>query len=239
MVLEREPTPKMEMEDGEGNKGMLTRITTSFAHPIRFSAQDCNFCEIPIFGMVGYFEREVHVIRWHNGLGYAEVGGGHCTDTGESSMCADCTNRRLQIVVCPGHEFEQLVDVAIDHDTLADELVEAETGGADVQYQLQRWCSVCFSPAFYGCCTVQPDLTGHEEVEVTGCHLRLCIVCEQSLREVYNGNFDQMVTDMDKKPKIVEADELLDREIKGRPRADVGFLKQDGLLMRTVLAMDD
>lgn len=83
VVLERQPTPEIEMEDGEGNKGMLTKITTSFAHPIRFMAQDCNFCEIPIFGMVGYFEREVHVIRWHNGLGYAEVGGGHCQDTGD------------------------------------------------------------------------------------------------------------------------------------------------------------
>lgn len=83
VVLEREPTPEMEMEDGEGNKGMLTKISTSFAHPIRFQARDCNFCEIPIFSMVGYFEREVHVIRWHNGLGYAEVGGGHCQDTGD------------------------------------------------------------------------------------------------------------------------------------------------------------
>lgn len=85
VALEREATPEMEMEDGEGNKGMLTKIMTSFAHPIRFQAQDCNFCEIPIFGMVGYFEREVHVIRWHNGLGYAEVGGGHCQDTGTFS----------------------------------------------------------------------------------------------------------------------------------------------------------
>ncbi|KAF3048135.1 hypothetical protein E8E12_010678 [Didymella heteroderae] len=239
VVLEREPTPEIEMEDGEGNKGMLTKITTSFAHPIRFQAQDCNFCEIPVFGVVGYFEREVHVIRWHNGLGYAEVGGGHCQDTGETSMCPDCTNRRLQIVVCPGHRFEQLVDAIIDHDALADELAEAETGGADVKYQLQRWCSVCFSPAFHGCCTVQPDVTGQEEVEVTGCHLRLCVACEQSLREDYGSNFDQMVKDMDIKPKIVEADELLGRETKGRPRADVGFLKQDGLLMLTVMAMSD
>ena len=155
-------------------------------------------------------------------------------------MCAECTNRRLQVVVCPGHEFAQLVDAAVDHDALADELAGAETGGADVQYQLQRWCSVCFSPAFYGCCTVQQDVTGQEEeAEVTGCHLRLCIACDQSLQEAYGGNFDQMVSDMDSKPKIVEADEPLGREIKGRPRADVGFLRQDGLLMRTVVAMDD
>lgn len=244
VVLEREPTPEIEMEDGQGNKGMLTKITTSFAHPIRFSVQtaavsDCNFCEIPIFGMVGYFEREVHVIRWDSGLGYAEVGGGHCQDTGGTRMCNDCTNRRLQIIVCPGHEFERMTDAAVDYDALADELAEAETGGADIQYQLQRWCSVCFSPALYGCCTVQPDITGHEEADVTGCHLRLCVTCEQSLREDYGGNFDQMVTDTDNRPKISEADEILGKEIKGKPRADVGLLKRDGLIVLTVAAMND
>jgi hypothetical protein len=237
VVLEREPTPEIEMEDGEGKLGILTKIMTSFAHPIRFHAQDCNFCEIPIFGMVGYFEREVHVIRWHNGLGYAEVGGGHCQDTGETTMCSSCTDRRLQIVVCPGHEFEQITDAAVDHDILANELAEAEPGGADVQYQLHRWCSLCFSPAMYGCCKIQPDVTGQEKADVTGCNLRLCVVCEQSLRKDYGGTLDQMVTDMDSKPKIVEADELLGREIMGRPRADVGFLKWDGLLMLTVMAM--
>jgi hypothetical protein len=131
-----------------------------------------------------------------------------------------------------------MTDAAVDHDALADELAGAEPGGADVQYQLQRWCSVCFSPALYGCCTVQPDVTGQEEAEVTGCHLRLCFACKVTLREQYEGNFDHMATVMDSEPKIVEADELLGREIKGRPRADVGFLRQDGLLMRTVLAMD-
>ena len=243
-VLEREPTPELEMEDGEGNKGMLTKITTSFAHPIRFlvettSLSDCNFCEIPIFGMVGYFEREVHVIRWHNGLGYAEVGGGHCQDTGETKMCAECTNRRLQTIVCPGHEFEPMTDATIDHDVLTEELTKAEAGGADMQYQLQRWCSLCFSPASFGCNTVQPDLLGEVETEITGCHLRLCVVCERALRADYGGNFDQMVTDLDSKPKISEADEVLGNQIEGRPRADVGLLMQNGLLYSTVTAMED
>ena len=154
-------------------------------------------------------------------------------------MCADCTNRRLQVLACPGHQFERVTDVAVDHDELAHELAEAEIGGADVQYQLQRWCSICFSPALYGCCTVQPNVVGQEVAEITGCHLRLCFACEMTLRERHEGDLDQMVTEMDSKPKIVEADELLEREIKGRPRADVGFLRQDGLLMRTVLVMID
>ena len=243
VVLERETTPEIEMEDAEGNKGMLSKIDTSFAHPIRFSVpktdtSDCNFCEIPIFGFVGYFERQVHVIRWNSGLGYAEVGGGHCQDTGETKMCEECTNRRLQIVVCPGHEFERMADADTDHNQLTEELTEAEIGGADMQYQLQRWCSLCFSPASFGCNTVQPDLLGEEESKIAGCHLRLCIACEKTLREDYANHFDLMAADLDSKPKISEADEVLGNKIEGRPRADVGFLMQDGLLMRTVQAMD-
>lgn len=238
-VLERESTPEMEMEDGEGNKGMLTKIMTSFAHPIRFQAQDCEFCENPLFGITGHCEREVHVIRWHNGLGYAEVGGGHCQDTGETVMCRDCTNRRLQVLVCPRHQFEQLVDIAADHDALACDLFEAETGGAEMQYQLQRWCSVCFSPALYGCNTVQPDVTGDVEAQTTGCHLRLCIACEQTLHKEYQDDFDLMVTELDRKPKISEADVILAKETQGRLRADVGFLKQNGLLILTVDAMGE
>ena len=242
IVLEREPTPEIEMEDAEGNRGMLTKITTSFAHPIRFGVEktdtsDCNFCEIPIFGFVGYFEREVHVVRWNSGLGYAEVGGGHCQDTGETKMCEECTNHRLQIVVCPGHEFECMADAAVDHNALTEELTEAEVGGADMQYQLQRWCSMCFSPAIFGCNTVQPDVM--EEIEVTGCHLRLCITCERALRGDYGGDLDRMAADLDSKPKISEADEVLGNRIEGRPRADVGFLMQDGLLIKTVMSKDD
>lgn len=154
-------------------------------------------------------------------------------------MCANCTNRRLQVFACPGHQFERMTDEAVDHDELAHELTGAEIGGADVQYQLQRWCSVCFSPALYGCCTVQHDVVGQEETEITGCHLRLCFACEMMLRERHGGDLDQMVTDMDSKPKIVEADELLEREIKGRPRADVGFLRLDGLLMRAIMVTND
>ena len=53
----RSPTPEIEMEDEAGHKGTLTKIMTSFAHPIQFGSientSDCNFCELPIFGFVG------------------------------------------------------------------------------------------------------------------------------------------------------------------------------------------
>lgn len=236
----REPTPEIEMEDSEGNKGMLTKLTTSFAHPIRFgiaksALSNCNFCQLPIFGIVGHFEKKVHVIRWHSGLGFAEVGGGHCQNEGETIMCEECTNRRLQILCCPNHEFESTADANVSFDALADELNQAQAEGADMKYQIQRWCSLCFSPASFGCNTVQESLVD-ETQEITGCHLRLCVACEKALREVFGGDLNEMATEMDKKPKISEADEILGAEIAGRPRADVGFLKQEGLLLLTVQA---
>ncbi|KAL1792384.1 hypothetical protein ACET3X_008891 [Alternaria dauci] len=66
----RSPTPEIEMEDEAGHKGTLTKIMTCFAHPIQFggitNTSDCNFCEIPVFGFFGHFEKEVHVIRWQD-----------------------------------------------------------------------------------------------------------------------------------------------------------------------------
>lgn len=237
VVVERQSTPEMEMEDAEGNRGMLTKITTSFAHPMSFGAprselMDCNFCEIPIFGMFGHFEREVHVIRWYSNLGFSEVGGGHAQNEGPTNMCSDCTNQRLQIMVCPGHEFERIPDAVTDHDALAEELISAEPGGAGMQYQLTRWCSMCFSPAVFGCCTVQSDLCGEEEKEIAGCHLRLCFACEVALRTQFGNDLDAMVADLESQPKVAEADEALGRRIEGRPRADVGLLMQDSLLMQ-------
>ena len=234
-----EPVHELEMEDGNGNRGILTKITTSFAHPIKFCTEDdvqvsCNFCEMPVFGMVGHFEREVYVIRWHNGLGYAEMGGGYSQDNGNTTMCGECTRRRLQVLVCEDHHLEPMPDASTDHMKLSEELAATEPGGADMHYQLSRWCSMCWSPAAFGCSTLQTDLSGGDEGnEIEGCHLRLCFACEVSLRTRFKGDLDAMATELDAQPKISEADESLDKQLEGRPRADVGFLKQDGLLMRT------
>ncbi|KAF3008941.1 hypothetical protein E8E13_011364 [Curvularia kusanoi] len=241
-VRVREPTPELEMEDTNGKRGMLTKITTSFAHPIQFSVgadaqAGCQFCEVPIFGMAGHFEREVHVIRWHDGSGYAELGGGHCQNEGRTTMCGDCSMLRLQILVCDGHIMECLPEANTDHDALGDELVAAEQG-EETRYQLSRWCSLCFSPASFGCSTLQADISTHGEDKIAGCHLRLCLACEVALRERFGGNFDAMVMELDAQPKISEADDKLDRDLEGRARADVGFLRQDGLLMSSAYSAE-
>lgn len=242
-IPSREVTPEIEMEDNAGNKGMLTKIKTSFAHPITFSASvhdvsDCNFCEMAIFGLVGHFEREVHVIQWYSGRGYTEVGGGHCDDKGPTNMCVDCTSLRLQIMACSAHELQPLYDDSAampEFDTAADDLVmAAESGSKTIQYQLQRWCSMCFSVAVFGCACVQPSVCGEEEVQVPGCGLRLCYQCEVAFRERYGDDLDQMVKYMDSQSKVGELDDQ-SADLEGKVRADIGFLSQDGLLLRYMM----
>ncbi|KAL6710866.1 hypothetical protein ACN47E_007923 [Coniothyrium glycines] len=240
-IKSRSPTPELEMEDSSGHKGALTKINTSFAHPIEFNVtgpetSDCNFCEMPVFGFIGYFEREVHVIRWHNGLGYSEVGGGYCEDKRPTRMCQSCTNNRLQVLVCPFHELQPMYDdsVTANHDTAAEDLLSVEPGTLEMQYQLQRWCSMCFSIAIVGCATAQPSVLGEEDTEIPGCGLRLCSQCESTLQEQFDGDVNLMATEMDTLPKINEEDGQADEDFSGKPRADVGFLSQDGLLMRNM-----
>jgi hypothetical protein len=93
--VERSRTPEIPMEDANGHKGMMTKLKTCFSHPIQFGSivntADCNFCELPIFGFAGLFEKETHVIRWFNGLGYSELAGGHAENEGPTTMCQTCT----------------------------------------------------------------------------------------------------------------------------------------------------
>jgi hypothetical protein len=235
----REATPELEMEDEAGNKGMLRKIPTSFAHPIEFhtSCSNCNFCEMPIYGFVGYFERQVHVIQYYNGLGCTEVGGGHCENNGPTRMCAECTNTRLQIMCCPSHELERIApdDAALDFDALAGELMGAKPGSAEVRYQLQRWCSMCFSVATMGCGTLQGAVANEDDQEIAGCGLRLCDGCAGKLRDEHLWDFNAMADQMDLMPKTSEEDEQ-SGALLGKARADVGFLSERGLLMKCVSA---
>lgn len=239
---ERESTPEIEMEDALGRKGVVTKIDTCFAHPIKFNAMtstatDCNFCEMPVFGMTGYFERTVHVLKWSNGLGYSELQGGHVENHGPTTMCSECTLNRLQIIACPTHNIQQIYHASktLDADTAAEELMLAEPRSATMQHQLQRWCSMCFSIATFKCCTAQPSLSGadDDECETTleGCGLRLCVQCEMKLRLEFQGNSHNMVAVLELAPKAQEGEESIEEPAI---RADVGFLRTDGLLMKNV-----
>lgn len=243
-IESRSPTPEIEMEDHAGHKGGLTKIRTSFAHPIQFCTQvdgdsDCNFCEMPLFGMAGHFEREVHVIRWYNGLGFSEIGGGHCEENGHTRMCETCTITRLQTLVCPKHKIQRIISNGSVQDfyALADELISAKPGSSEMRRKLQRWCSMCFSEASFGCSSIQPSLHGEEEMEIQGCGFKLCDRCETTLREVFNGDADLLASEMEKVPKISMADER-SCQLEGKARADVGFLRKGGLLMNNIIASE-
>jgi hypothetical protein len=241
-MLSREATPEIEMEDDAGNKGMLTKIKTSFAHPIEFNVEikgqdDCNFCEMPMFGFVGYFECEVHVIRWYSGLGFTELGGGHREVNGATTMCVDCTNTRLGIIFCEGHEIDRLTDTFVDENfrTVATELMDSEPGSQAMRYQLQRWCSMCSSVATWGCAKVQPALTEDDGSEVVSCGLRLCDRCTETLRDDFYWDSGAMAEDMIHRDKANEEDEETG-ELERKPRADVEFLRKNSLLMNTLTA---
>tara|TARA_R110002003_G_scaffold191_14_gene14804 strand:- start:370 stop:1917 length:1548 start_codon:yes stop_codon:yes gene_type:complete len=239
-VMSREATPEIEMEDNFGNKGVLTKIKTSFAHPIKFSGlfnttPDCNFCELPCYGFTGLFEVEIHVLRWYSGLGYTELGGGHRESIGETTMCAKCTIGRAQIVSCEQHDIRPVYDddTAPDFDDVFADLLIAEEGSALMHHELQRWCSMCFSPATFICCARQFSLfaSADEEVEIEGCGLRLCASCEVILRELFAGDSSAMAAAMDMEPKAeVGQEEVVGRQV----RADVGFLSREGLLMKAL-----
>jgi hypothetical protein len=243
-VVSREATPEIEMEDSAGNKGMLTKIKTSIAYPLQINvtmekSDDCNFCSFPVFGFVGHFEREVHVIRWNNGLGYTEVGGGHCEEKGPTNMCTACTTNRLQVIVCLSHEFLRLCDdnKTPDFFAIADELISAEPGSEEVRDQLTRWCSMCFSTATWGCITLQPSLVGDDDDEIIGCGLKFCNKCYETLRDVYFWDLEALADAMVRMPKTSDDDEQTG-ELQGKPRVDVDFLRQNGLLMRITNASE-
>ncbi|KAI4933424.1 uncharacterized protein J4E92_003090 [Alternaria infectoria] len=236
-MFSRSPTPELEMEDEAGHKGKLTKIKTCFAHPIQFGGQnntsDCNFCEIPNFGFTGLFEKEVHVIQWHNGMGYTEVGGGHAENSsGGTTMCQDCTMSRVQIVACEGHEIQHIFPNGMtpDFDQTAADLLDSAETPAGCQQQLQRWCSMCFTPASFTCRTHQTSLF---DQEIEGCGLKLCIGCQVRLTQKFNNDSSLMAETLDLEPKA-SADEDMDPENSMVVRADVGFLCQEGLLMRSL-----
>ncbi|OWY57138.1 hypothetical protein AA0118_g9156 [Alternaria tenuissima] len=237
----RSPTPEIEMEDEAGHKGTLTKIMTSFAHPIQFGSientSDCNFCELPIFGFVGHFEKEVHVIRWYGGHGYTEVGGGHAQDKeGVTTMCQICAIGRAQIMTCDEHDMQRISPdgTVLSFEEAWADLLEAAETSKEVQQQLQRWCSMCFSPAAFTCCARQASLFASEddEMELDGCGLKLCARCESKLKKDFDGNSSLMAETLDHESKAKEEDEFSgDVTVV---RADVGFISKKGMLMRNM-----
>lgn len=237
------------MEDAEGHVGYLTTIKTSYAHPMTFSIRptihNCEFCIEPMFGFVGHFEREVHAMQWSNGLGYTEFGNGHREESAATKMCYQCTFQRLQIMLCADHDIRsmKLDRRELNHDAAANDLLSAEGGSRFRHQQLQRWCSLCFSLARHQCYTTQESVMGMDDGDadlMEGCGLRLCDRCAQELDQKYQNRFNSMVNALDGKPrpKYEQSDDGEEIEEQGFVRADLGLLKEDGLLAKCCMEAD-
>ncbi|PZC91253.1 C6 zinc finger domain protein [Pyrenophora tritici-repentis] len=240
-IISRSPTPEIELEDTAGHRGVLTKINTSFSHPIKFgmieNTSDCNFCELPIYSFVGLFEKEVHVICWENGQGYTEVGGGHMEKNGPTTMCQYCTTSRAQTIICESHDIQRMETgfrgtISGFEEALYD-LFEFADEPYEIKKQLQQWCSMCFSPAAFACRTRQAAFLSPDDTRelIDGCGLKLCTRCEEQLREVFGGDSSVMAATLDLEPKAKE----LDNDVQGLViRADVGFLSSEGILMKNL-----
>jgi hypothetical protein len=122
---------------------------------------------------------------------------------------------------------------APDNEEVFSGLLSIEEASPDNQIQLQRWCSMCFTPASFKCCTRQVSMFSgdDEDIEIEGCGLRLCNPCEFKLREVFGGDSSVMAETLDHETKPTEQDEELIGQVI---RADIGLLGRDGLLMRAL-----
>ncbi|USP81003.1 hypothetical protein yc1106_08277 [Curvularia clavata] len=139
MQLSRSPSPEV-LEDSAGHKGVVTKIKTSFTHPIEFGVEgtttDCHFCELPTYGLVGSFEKEIHCIRWDNGLGFTPLNGVGAETT--TIMCQGCTMGRAQIACCENHDIRPVNPSTLDFAEALEDLLTQETPHM-IKEQLQRW----------------------------------------------------------------------------------------------------
>jgi hypothetical protein len=236
----RSPSPEIKVKDTDGREGVVKEIATCWAHPIVFNAEDaagCNFCGVPAFGITGFCEIRVHALEWSNGLGYTEIYGGHRGEYDQTVVCSNCTLTRLQTIMCPGHTISRRAH-KVDEIVAVEKLVAAEPQSDDFLRQLKEWCSFCFRIATHKCRTVQPSLAAHADDEqnmVAGCGLRLCDTCEVRLRTEFQNSSTAMAASLDEEPKPKKGGR--GGVLPGQPRADVEFLREDGLLMKNIQAL--
>jgi hypothetical protein len=229
------PEPELLVEDAQGHTGVCKDILTYWAHPISFNQKNstnCKFCSVPFFGMTGYRETKVFVLEWADGLGYTELNGGHHGEYGDTVMCSDCTLARLQKNVCGGHSMARKTNV-MDGDAVIDKLIAAQPHSEEFVLLSEELCSFCCGVATWACRRRQPSLAAEEGDDtnmLVGCGLRCCDSCVERLRNEFNNSSTAMAAALDLEPKAGEDIS------EGTVRADVEFLKEDGLLMRNIEA---
>ncbi|KAI1611740.1 hypothetical protein EDD36DRAFT_299910 [Exophiala viscosa] len=198
----------------------LLRIKTFWAHPIDFKFQPsptelCHFCSDFRYGIYGYGELDVEVIRYPGAIGVEETGDGHRARGREATrMCVLCALARLYILKCAVHRFRKL-DVLLSQKIfdLYTTQVLAETWDPPLKKGAYSTCSLCPHPASWNCCADQTHDPFRRKLtpiagEDRGCGLLICDDCHV-----------KVVTDGGRlKAKTVVPAE------KGSVRADIEFL---------------
>lgn len=151
-------------------------------------------------------------------------------------MCARCTGERAQVVLCPGHGFVAVEEGEGEGEEALVEAMERLVEATEAEGERRRWCWVCFGLARWRCAADQGGVLVEggegDGVDGEGCGLRLCERCVGWLVERFECDLDRMV-------EVVQGGVEVGGE-DGRElivRADVEFLRTDGLLMRNLTAM--
>jgi len=192
-------------------------ITTHFAHPMTFMAPrsggPCHFCTIPLHSHFGWGRTTVTVALSADGRRYSEPGPvssspstwpasahrGHAAQgLPAGRMCIACTEARIRVILCPGHQTRSMPmdGQALDHDaTFA--MLESARPGDDLRAADSRCCMLCVCrQATDRCCEKQP------EDDSVGCGLALCAMCAFVLH-AYNGDLQRTLARHDGKDEIL------------------------------------
>jgi hypothetical protein len=161
-------------------------ITTQFAHPLDFGwlppkdgSKPCHWCQDFTYGLLGLGRIRVEVIKLVDFEGFVELEGGHVERGYEPSrMCLTCARERLRIIRCKGHNMTPLGGITeekFDFDAAYDSL-----SGSNRQ-ATYTWCSLCLTPAFYGCRSSFVAASNGVTTARKGCGLLLCGRCAKLL----------------------------------------------------------
>lgn len=224
-VVETGPPRCKTIKTSDDPASATKTIFTKFAHPIVFNHQGdssrkpCHFCAEPAYAIFGLGGKQAKVFELADGEGLEEVSDGHRADGVENTrVCAACTLRRMQIIMCSVHEMRPIVGTKASASETNAAFASLLSGAPDAKCE---WCAFCPSLAQYRCHSTSDGCRG--------CGLDLCEHCAVTLAGAHDGDLQQMLRVLQDEPS------------EQRPfglRADVELLRQDGLLMRYVLGVN-
>lgn len=226
-----EASPQLSGPRPSSSDGRLLTIRTAWAHPIEFKHipspnEPCHFCSDFRYGIYGYGEMEIDVIKYRNSADYEELGNGHRSCQREQTrMCTKCSLSRLYISRCAVHSIvasgvrSQAAEEWYLSQLLADDWVPERPS---LKVGARRACSLCPNAAYWRCgadkCSdkVGRPILGQRGRGI-GCGLLLCDSCAP-----------QVQVDGTLRRASIEGSNM--GQAKVGPRADVDFLFPGSLL---------